>query len=73
MQEKLHFNLTIPTLFLIVSAFIGALGYLYSVDKRLSLVEQNILHVEQDMIQQDKQLSRLEDKIDKIYEILVSH
>lgn len=71
-KEKISLRLTIPTLIAIISALVGVVGYCYSIDKRLSLVEQSIVHVEQDIIQQDKQLNRLEDKIDKIYEILVT-
>lgn len=55
---------------LIITSSIGAVSHYYSVEKRLSIVEQDILHLEQDMIQQDKQLDRVEDKVDKIYTIL---
>lgn len=81
------FKLTIPTisaLLLSVSTLIGAVGYFYSLDNRVSLLEQNVVHVQQDKIElekhvdemnakQDNRQIRLEDKIDKIYDILVAN
>jgi len=71
MQErKLSFSLNITTLIAIITMFVSAIWYIYSIDKRLSLVEQDVVHVEQGMEQQDRQLDRLENKLDKIYAIL---
>lgn len=70
MKEKESLKITVPTLLLIVTTLATGAGYFYSLDKRLSIVEQNIVHVEQDGEQRDRTLSRIEDKVDKIPEQL---
>jgi hypothetical protein len=73
-QEKLNLKINLPTLLLMLSMFVGGtsycISYVFSLDKRLSIMEQNIVHVEQDGEQRDRTLSRIEDKVDKIPEYI---
>lgn len=82
MKDKFSLKLTVPNIVLIGTTLIGVLSYFYSLDKRVSIVEQDVVHVRQDIVQltkefeldleqQRKQMDRVEDQVNKIYSIMV--
>lgn len=63
-------KLNIPIIIAILTSALSALGYLYSIDKRVSLLEREDIYYDRQLEKVSEDIKNIGFRIEKIYQIL---